>query len=571
MATSNRRRGPARESEAMGTTDALPLDSPMLLPMALRPPAGPRILRALVVLLTVIFHVVTAGWSLITNGVEGDFAGTARVLLRDDCWLLPFFGGSTCKGPPLAVWLSKVSMSHFGASEFSVRLPVALAVVAVVWFTFRLAERFGGTWRGFVAAMVVLCSPGMFTMGRILTPAPLSAAFVTAAFYCLASGARRRPSRRQWYLLAWIALAFSYFAGGWRAAAVPVGAVLILLVFFREARLRFFRLFSWEGALILALTAVGAFWTGGFYSRPLGASPVEWELAPWKMACVLFGMLLPWSLLLIPAANSVMMRVATLQGLDWDEAFPLAWLVSGLVLAMGCPGGNLSDTLLAWPAFAVWAALRLQTVPRKSWLWAAGSILVLAVVGLVLASLLRDVLPRALPAHAEVIRALPDFFWPSVTPVAFIAVLAFALFATVAFWLEWQHRRRFALLALFSAMIPAGYAFADTAAKFAPYFSYADFARCIAASRDARPLVVVDVSRTSASSLRFYLEESLQPFQTLAPGENEALEPLLKSRKRVFLITERDRLNAWKPALDGRLRVACESGANLLFTNAEAK
>jgi 4-amino-4-deoxy-L-arabinose transferase-like glycosyltransferase len=551
--------------------DALPLDSPMLLPLALRPPMGPRILRALVVALAVIFHVVTDGWSLITNGAEGDFAGTARVLMRNHRWLPPFFPGSTWSGPPLAVWLSKASMNHFGASEFSVRLPVALAVVAVIWFTFRLAERFGGTWRGFVAAMIVLCSPGMFTLGRILSPAPLAAAFVTATFYCLSCGARRRPSRRQWYGLAWIAFAFSYFSGGGRAAAVPFGTVLTLLAFFPEARIRFLGLLSREGALILVLTAAGAIGTGGFHWRPLGASAAGLELPAWKMGCLLFGMLLPWSLLLIPAANNVIMRLATLQRLEWDEAFPLAWLAVGLVLSMACPGGNLFDTLLIFPAFAVWAALRLQTLPRKSWLRAGAAILVLAVTGLLLTSLLRFVLPRALPNLAESIRALPGFFWPSVTPVDFIAVLAFALFAAAAFWLEWQHRRRFALLALFGAMIPAGYAFADTAAKFAPYFSYADFAHCISASRDASPLVAVDASRTSSSSLRFYLEEPLQPFEALEPAGGDALKPLLESRKRVFFITGRNRLEAWKPELDGRLRIACESGGNLLFTNAEVQ
>ena len=102
-----------------------------------------------------MFHLVTAGWNVITNGPEGEFAGTASVLLSESGWSHEVLSGAIHQGPPLGVWLSRVSMHRLGVSEFSARLPGAVAVACLVWLTFRLAEGSGSTWRGFVAAMVV--------------------------------------------------------------------------------------------------------------------------------------------------------------------------------------------------------------------------------------------------------------------------------------------------------------------------------------------------------------------------------------------------------------------------------
>ena len=97
-------------------SDAVQLDLPMLPPLVLRPPWGPRLLQGLILLLASIFHVVTAGWSLITNGSEGVLAGSARMLLRDDSWLPAALGDDHSVGL-LTLWLCKVSMKVLGVSE----------------------------------------------------------------------------------------------------------------------------------------------------------------------------------------------------------------------------------------------------------------------------------------------------------------------------------------------------------------------------------------------------------------------------------------------------------------------
>ena len=536
---------------------AFPLDTPMLPPLVLRPPLGPRILRAFVLILAGIFHVLTAGWGLIVNGAEGGIAGTARLLWHGHRWLpIPFSNGEQ-PGAVLAVWLSKVSMTYFGASEFSARLPVALGMLAAVWFTVRIGERSGGIWRGFVAGMILLCSPGAFTVARLLTPGPLAAASVAAAFYCLISGAKRRPGRRQWYLLAWVGIACAAFTGGWHAAVVPLGAVALLLPFYHEARIRFRMLLSWEGGAIAALTLVSIWPLSGPLSGPGEAVPeaVGGNLA-WLPA-----LLFPWSLLLLPAGWRVLQKLANRQRLEWAEAIPIAWMISGTVTAAFAPAGLILHSLIVWPAFAVWAAIRLETLSRLALLRAMSAMLASAVVGFWLIAQLRSLLPLVHPDWASVLPGIPTWFWSSVTADGIVALLAFVMMGASAFFLEWRNRRRSALLTLFGAMIPVGYAFADVTAKFAPYFSYADLAHCIDTSRSAPRRIVVDASPLQADSLRFYLRDPAQPYETVQPG---AARPVL-GNEPAFLIVRRTRLAEWKPFIRGPFRVFSESGGSVLL------
>ena len=536
-------------------TNALPLDTPMLPPLVLRPPLGPAVLRALVLILASIFHVVTAGWSRIIDGSEGDIAGAARLLLHDRRWFPVPAWGSVPPEAPLSFWLTKASLSEFGVSEFAARLPVALAVLASVWLTIRIAERHGGIWRGFAAGMILLCSPGMFTAARILTSAPLATVFITASIYCLVCGSKRRPGRRQWYCLAWLAMALAVFAGGWRSAAVPLGTILILLAFYREARIRFRALISWEAVAISAVTIAGGIWCSA--AQPSVPVDIAVQSAAW-----LPGMLFPWSLLLLPAAWSTVMRAAKGRGVEWPEGIVLAWIGAGLAVAFASPGGFVMHSIPVWPAFAIWAALRLETLSRRSLLRAMGAMLGLSAVGLVLAAQMRTVLPVFCPVRARVIADIPETFWPSVTPVVFIAVLAFTMFGAAAFSFEWQNRRRFTLIALFGAMIPAGYAFSDITAKFAPYFSAADLAHCIDASRYSGFRIAVDGNRLEASSLRFYLQEPPRCIESVSP---EKALVAVGGSPRLFLVTRRDRIAAWNGTNEKRWRVECEFGGRVVL------
>jgi len=540
--------------------DTWPLDSPMLPPLVLRPPHGPRLVRLLVMVLAVIFHVATAGWSLITNGPEGELAAAAQEMLNNGDWLA--FGGTALLHGPLAAWLTWLSFALFGVNEFAAHLPAALGVVASVWFTLRLAERLGTLWQGFVAALLLLASPGMSTLGRVLTPAPLATACVVAAFYFLQCGSEHNVPRRRWYLLAWVSFGFATLAGGWIAGVVPMVAVLLLIAFYPAARLRFRLLLSWEGGVVLAVTTFIMLAAGFPPGSPAGDAP-ELVVPAWQLLVWQAGLVFPWSLLLLPALWAVLSQwMGRRRPLEWNEAFPLAWLAAGVGIAMANPARTLFSSLFFWPAFAVWGALRLRTMHRKTFLRGCALVAVATCGGLYFTSHLREVLPWLFPEKAAVFGAIPDYFWPSVTPVALTAIMAFGLFVVVAFCAEFSQNRRFAVLALFAAMLPAEFALADIRAKFAPFFSDAQIARCIDLGHGDHPLIFVDASRSDSSSLRFYLGDDSR-------GALRSCErPLeLKSgwKQPVYLVTGRSRLPFWAEILENRFTVVCESGEHLLL------
>jgi len=538
-------------------TDAWSLDSPMFPPLVLRPPHGPRLVRLLVMILAVIFYLPPAGWSPITNGPEGELASAAQDLLNHGGWAAP--SGIALLHGPLALWLTRLSFALFGVNEFAARLPAVLGVVAVVWVVLRLGERFGTLWQGFVSALILLCLPGMFTLGRMLTPVPLTAALVAATVYCLQRGSKLRPTRRRWLLLAWISWSLATLAGGWVAGAIPACTVLLLAVFYQEARLRFRALLSWEGGLIFALT-LGIMTLSGFPPGVSSGGAPELALPAWQLLCWQAGMLFPWSLILLPSLGSVLAQLCARRPLDWEEALLLAWLTAGFAITMAAP--MLFSPLLFWPAFAAWGAQRLKTMHRQTFLWGCALTALAACGGLYLTQHLRGLLYWLFPAKAQAIAAIPDFFWPAVMPVAFIAMLAFMLFVGAAFWAEVFHNRRFALLALFAAMIPAGFAFADIGAKFAPYFSDAATAGCIDSNHGTHPVVFVDASRFDTSSLRFYLSGEARRNLRLCEAAADLKAAWMPP---VFLVTRRSRLPYWKQILNGNLNVVCESGEHILL------
>lgn len=539
-------------------TNTWPLESPMLPPLVLRPPHGPRLVRLLVFLLAVIFFVPPAGWGPITNGLEGELAGAALDLLqRGGC------GGGSCGVPvlhgPLSLWLTRSAFAYVGVSEFAARLPAALGAVATVWLVLRLAERSGTLWSGFTAALLLLCTPGMLTLGRVLSPAPLTAALTTACFYALQRSVRDRPERRRWLFLAWIAWGFTTLAGGWLAGAVPVLAVLLLALFYPEARLRFRGLFSWEGLAAVLLTVMAMLFSGfpPWGGVPAPSAPPFWQLLAWQ------GVLLfPWSLLLLPSLGAILVGACKWRPLEWNEALPLAWLAAGTAAVALQP--SFFSPFVCWPAFAVWGALRLQTMHRSVFLQMTIVIAAAACGGLALPQRLSALLPVLLPTHAPAFAQVPAYFWDTVAPVAFIAMLAFALFTAVALWAEYSRNRRVALLALFAAMIPAGFAFADIAARFAPYLSDAGMAACIDAP-DRHPgtqTVFVEPGRYATSSLLFYL--GAESRRALRYGTREAEVSAAWQPGTRLLIAEA-RLPFWKGALGGRFDVECKSGGHLLL------
>lgn len=492
----------------------------MLEPPALKPLIGPRILLPLALTVALIFHFIPTGWSPIGNGVEGETASCARRLFETGTWLVD----GKMPDAPLMCWLVKLSFGVFGVTEFGARAPVAGAVMLVVLFVFLLAERLGGSWRGFVASMILLCSPGLFTIARMLSSGPVFTAMLTAAFYCAYRAFEIRNTRCGWLACFWICIAAACAAGGFRALLYPALVIALMSACYREARIRFKALVSPEGVALFAVALALAWMHGGAPSgRP---TPVL------RFAALQPVWLFPWSILLLGPLLYALGRLLQGRPLEFYEAFPLGWMASAFAIGLVDPARQNFSALPVWAGFAVWAAVVLDITARRSVLASLMAILALAIGGL-----LQHPAARA-------------FF--SFAPRACAVFLALAAAALV---LEWQNRRKPALLALFAGMMFLGGGLIDHAARRSEPFSLAGVAHYLTSKAKPESAVFFAGTAHQCSGLGFYLDT---PFATIEPRSGKLTE-LLQRRSPVYLITT-DGVPGREPIL--------QSGRYSVFTNA---
>ncbi|MDX6378499.1 MAG: aerobic carbon-monoxide dehydrogenase large subunit, partial [Gaiellaceae bacterium] len=169
-----------RRGEEPGLTAARTfVDAPMTYPYGVHlaqvevDPAsgGVRVLR--------YFIAYEVGRAVNPRLVEGQLAGGAREMLESHQLLLPTNNGApVLQAPPLAYWAVALSYKIFGVTATAARLPIALAMVGSVAFTFLIGERLAGYWRGFAAGLIHVCFAGAFLFARMVTPDAFFAVFI---------------------------------------------------------------------------------------------------------------------------------------------------------------------------------------------------------------------------------------------------------------------------------------------------------------------------------------------------------------------------------------------------------
>ena len=85
---------------------------------------------------------------------------------------------------PLMYWSVAASYKLFGVSEFSSRLPIALAALGLMLATMMLGRFAFDEKAGFYAALAIGSCVGIYLFTRVLWPDVLLTLFVTMAFYC---------------------------------------------------------------------------------------------------------------------------------------------------------------------------------------------------------------------------------------------------------------------------------------------------------------------------------------------------------------------------------------------------
>jgi 4-amino-4-deoxy-L-arabinose transferase-like glycosyltransferase len=118
----------------------------------------PRAHAGLLLACAALVIFARAGAGPLANFDDAYYAEKARQMLRTGDWLTPRFGGAErLDNPPLVLWLMASSFATLGVTSFAAVLWSALAGVACVVLTHRLALRLGrGPFEAWAAGVVLL-------------------------------------------------------------------------------------------------------------------------------------------------------------------------------------------------------------------------------------------------------------------------------------------------------------------------------------------------------------------------------------------------------------------------------
>jgi 4-amino-4-deoxy-L-arabinose transferase-like glycosyltransferase len=270
--------------------------------------------------------------------LEARYALVAREMLEAGHWILPHLGGEVyADKPPLLFWaIAFISSLGSEVTEWTARLPTALAAVSVCLVTWRTGVRLFSPRAGLMAALVLATSGGFFWSGRQALPDMLLTLWTTGASWALWEWFSRQHHKAA--LVAGICMGLATLTKG------PVGLILPALsgLMYLAVRRQLSKLWGRSALICLgAFLAVTLSWfvpavaQGGleYAQMTLLHHSLEryvraWEhTAPWYFYLGAFpAELLPWTLFLPQALFAGAWLPRHLRREGWW--FTLCWLVT---------------------------------------------------------------------------------------------------------------------------------------------------------------------------------------------------------------------------------------------------
>ena len=459
---------------------------------------------------------------------------------------------------PLMYWSVSVSYRLFGVSEFSSRLPIALATLGLMMATMLLGNFAFGETAGFYSALCIGSCIGIFLFTRVLWPDVLLTLLITMAFYCFLRAIDDLGRSRYVYGI-YVFGALAVLTKGLVGAAFPAIIIVAYLSITGEIR-KLVRLKLFTGALVFLVIAApwhiaaglanpGSLMTGtpnpgqgrGFFwfyfmnehlLRYIGKRyPADYDTVPLPLFLGLHAVwLFPWSFFLPLAIREIPRRLRNLNREEKVTLFLLVWAV--LVILFFCFSTTQEYyTMPSYPAFALLigcglakAENRVLAGTRESLL--KGSHIALAVVGLVVFAggaaafwMTRHIaiegdiattLTRNPEAYAlslgHVLDLTPESLAALRVPVIGTA-LTFALGPGAALILRRRGRHNASALSL-ALMMASFFFFAQMSlAAFEPYLSSRTLAEAINREFVQGDVIVINGEYEGGSSINYYTRQ----------------------------------------------------------------
>jgi len=531
---------------------------------------------------------------------------------------------------PLMYWAVAASYKLFGVSEFSSRLPIALAVLGLMLVTMMLGRFAYGEKAGFYAAVAIGSCIGIYLFTRVLWPDVLLTLFVTMAFYCFLRAIEDEGnSRFAWGI--YIFGALGVLTKGLIGAAFPAIIIGAYLLITGELR-RLLRLKLFTGALLfLAIAAPwhiaaglanpgslmmgtpasgqgrGFFWfyfMNEHFLRYIGKRyPTDYDTVPLPLFLALHLVwMFPWSFFLPQVVRDLPRRVRNLEREKKLTLFLGIWAVL-IIVFFSFSTTQEYYTMPAYPAFAILigrALAKREGSPHSLLISQA----VLAVFGVLVfaAVVFALVTTRQMAVEGDISTALtrnPDAYALSLghvldlTPQSLAALrgpllgtaLAFGSFTSLALLFRLKRKHTAANLAL--AVMMSGFFFCAhrSLAVFEPYLSSRSLAEAINREYKDGEMIVINGEYEGGSSLNFYTKKMVyilngrsanleygSYFQDAPPIflNSADIARLWKEPARIYLFTDASKLDELAAGLPSPAYRFAESGGKLILTNRQS-
>jgi 4-amino-4-deoxy-L-arabinose transferase-like glycosyltransferase len=224
------------------------------------------------------------------DDVDAVQAQIARNMLTSGDWVTARLDGiAYLEKAPLIYWLMAICYRLFGVHDWSARIPVVLAAMALAWLTAAFGTWAFGKRAGLYAGLAIATCIGLFLFTRIQIPDVMLAADIALtmwAFLRVLDDDERSP--RRWAFILAASLGVSLLLKSLIGVVFPVAAAVIYLAFTRQlldSRI-WKRIHPWSGlAIVLAIAApwhiLAALRNPPYFDLTLHSAPGEYHGFLW--------------------------------------------------------------------------------------------------------------------------------------------------------------------------------------------------------------------------------------------------------------------------------------------------
>ena len=522
---------------------------------------------------------------------EGYYVQPALHMVQSGDWVTPYVNGVRfLEKPPLLYWVTAISFKAFGVHEFALRLPTALAVIALVWIVTLIARCLSNTRAAVIAGTSSALCAGTFLFTRETLHDIWLVLFIALAMYAFV----------KWYLddnhslgpalLFHAAMAGAMMCKSLVGIAFPLGIVVLFFLISRE-RPKWKTLHILPGSLLfLALVVpwhwmasvrnpdfLNFFFIGEQFLRFLGRRepPVLWSVPLTLFWALIPVWLFPW-IAFLPAAFAEH-RKSAMRSWSILERLVFSWAV--VILGFfSVTGGRLEHYALpALPAIALFIAHALSRSGDNKWiLWGFRGLAALGILAAFAGAVIgiwfmtgHGIQPgSSRPADLlsetdfSIMAEMPQVLLMRLLKPAGATVLILAIGFCTALWFEMRRHRTAALSSVAVVMIALCGMIHWSFGICEDLLSSKKFAVAIAQRANPNDRLIVVGDYESANSISFYTQLPVEIYKGVAyaliPGMKYPDSPRMiltaeefrsawSSPRRVFVLAPKEHLKELMP------------------------